>query len=409
MTKKINFKKNFFWNSIGSTVNACMSLFLMILVTRINGTNQAGIFTFSFSFACLLQVIGMYAGRAYQVTERDKKTTDTDFIMNKVLTCVFMLIACFAYLFLEDYSSDKNIIILLLVLYKLLEAFVDVFYGIIQKNGALYQVGISLFLRGVFSTIAFAVVDLLTHNLFLAIGSMLLVSVVILLFYDITNLKQFYKREKVNWKNSFSILRLGVWVFFITLLTQYIMNAPKYAIDDYLSNDLQTIFGIIVMPATVIALVSQFIIHPLLNKLTAYLNENNLKQFHKTIFKILFYVFGFGILAIVVAYFIGIPFLEFVYGLKLTEYRLDLIIIIGGATLYGMAYVISNALTSLRDTFSQVVIFGTSSIFAFFLSKHLVFTQGIHGASYAYVLSMCLLFVLYIIYYFIKKGKTKNG
>lgn len=409
MTKKTNFKKNFLWNSIGSTVNAFISLFLMILVTRINGTNQAGIFTFSFSFACLLQVIGMYAGRAYQVTERDKKITDTDFIMNKVITCIFMLIACFAYLFIEDYSFDKNIVILLLVIYKLLEAFVEVFYGIIQKNGALYQVGYSLFLRGIFATISFAVVDLLTHNLFLAIGSMLVVSMMVLLLYDVINVKRFYKREKINGKNSFSILKLGVWVFLITLLTQYLINAPKYAIDDYLSNDLQTIFGIIVMPATVIALVSQFIIHPLLNKLTAYLNENNLKQFHRTIFQILFYVLGFGILANVIAYFIGIPFLELVYGLKLSEYRIDLIIIIGGATLYGMAYVISNALTTLRDTFSQVVIFGLSSVFAFFISKYLVFTEGIHGATYAYALSMCSLFVLYIIYYFIRKGKTKNG
>ena len=45
-----NLKKNTIWNIVGTTLNAFVSLVLMVAVTRINGINDAGIFTFSFSF-----------------------------------------------------------------------------------------------------------------------------------------------------------------------------------------------------------------------------------------------------------------------------------------------------------------------------------------------------------------------
>ena len=68
---KDRIKKNFFWNTIGSTLNAMVSLFFMIAVTRINGSDKAGIFTFAFSTSCLLQVIGLYSGRTYRPREKD--------------------------------------------------------------------------------------------------------------------------------------------------------------------------------------------------------------------------------------------------------------------------------------------------------------------------------------------------
>ena len=70
MDEDKNFKSNFIWNILGTGLNAFNSLFFMICVTRINKTTNAGIFTLAFSTACILNVIGTYAGRVYQVTDR---------------------------------------------------------------------------------------------------------------------------------------------------------------------------------------------------------------------------------------------------------------------------------------------------------------------------------------------------
>ena len=79
MEKSLNFRKNFIWNILGTSFNAFNSLFFMIAVTRINGLEDAGVFTLAFSTACILYMIGIYAGRIYQVTDSDKIITNKDF------------------------------------------------------------------------------------------------------------------------------------------------------------------------------------------------------------------------------------------------------------------------------------------------------------------------------------------
>ena len=47
--ENVQFRKNFIWNVLGTGLNAFNSLFFMIIVTRLNGVDQAGIFTIAFS------------------------------------------------------------------------------------------------------------------------------------------------------------------------------------------------------------------------------------------------------------------------------------------------------------------------------------------------------------------------
>jgi hypothetical protein len=49
--------KNFIWNNIGLTFNSFNSLFFLIIVRYINGTDIAGVFTYSFSLCCLFYII----------------------------------------------------------------------------------------------------------------------------------------------------------------------------------------------------------------------------------------------------------------------------------------------------------------------------------------------------------------
>ena len=106
----------------------------MIIVTRANGVDQAGIFTIAFSTACIIYIVGVYAGRIYQVTEPDKSITDKEYIINRIITTVAMLILVILFSVIRGYDIFKSTVFLLLTTYKALEAFSDVIYGILQKN-----------------------------------------------------------------------------------------------------------------------------------------------------------------------------------------------------------------------------------------------------------------------------------
>lgn len=411
MIKKDNIvKKNFLYNAVGSTVNASISLIFMIIVTRINGTDKAGIFTFAFSTSCLLQVIGLFAGRAYQVTETNKNYKNKVFVYNRIISCILMFVASVLFVVIRGYNFYKCSIIVLLIMYKMVEAFSEVLYGIIQKNDELYKVGISLFLKGILSVASFLILDIFTKNIELSILSIIFVNILIIIFYDFKNAEIInVLKEKINNKFVFLIFKFGFFTFLLTILTQYIINASKYAIDGNMSNESQTIFGIILMPATLVILCGQFLIHPFLNKLTQLLKEKRYKEFKNIVCKLVVAIFIFGIIIDIIAYLIGIPFLELIYGISLKKYKIDLIIIITGAVFFGMSYIFSNALIATRNTFIQALIFIITSLFALVASNLLVSKQGIYGASISYMLSMLLLLVLFIIsFLFVSKRKEGN-
>lgn len=141
------FTKNFIWNVFGTGFNSLNSLFFLITVTRINGEVLAGIFSIGFAIALVLYTIGIYAGRLSQVTNIDKTVTDKDYFINRIFTCFIMLLLGLIIVKIRGYSGIKLEIVLLLCLFKCLEAFSDVFYGIMQKNNLLYKAGQSLTIK----------------------------------------------------------------------------------------------------------------------------------------------------------------------------------------------------------------------------------------------------------------------
>ena len=404
-----NSKKNFIWNMVGATAHAFTSLIFMVIVTRINGTDIAGIFTFAFSLACLLQVISNYSGRVYQVTETSSELKDSDFVFNRITSCIIMGLCAVIYLLFKDYDLYKNIIIFLFVLYRMIESFNDVMYGVIQKNDELYKVGISLFFKSIIGTILFFCIDYFTHNVIFSIVSLVVVNIVIMLFYDRNNFNKFYKKNFYNKSNNFKLFKLGIFVFGFTFLTQYILNAPKYAIDSSLTNDMQTIYGIISMPATFIVLCSQFIIQPLLVKFSKLIKNEEYDALFKLSIKVAFVVILIGIASSIAAYFLGVQVLKLIYGLDLKKYLIPLLIILCGATFYSVSFVLSNILTAMRKTFIQIIFYIIISIVIFFLSRYLVINYGIIGGTLSYAITMLILCIMYVLYYLFYMKKKLNS
>lgn len=406
MKENIQFRKNFIWNTIGTGFNAFNSLFFMIIVTRINGVDEAGIFTLAFSTATILYSIGIYAGRIYQVTELDEKISDKDFVVSRIITCILMIILILGFCLFRGYEIDKTIIFLLLTIYKMLEAFSDVIYGILQKHDDLDIVGKSLFLKSLLSILVFLVLNLITKNVIISIIAMIIICSVIIVIYDFRKAYSYIDfSKKVKMKNVWDIFRKGFFIFAISFLGMYVLNAPKYAIDTYLTSDYQTIFGIIVMPATVIGLVAQFLIYPYLNKIVELYKNKDIINLKRLLLKIILFVVAFGIVATLLGYFVGTQILGLIYGIDLSMYKIGLAVIIISATLYTIGTICSSILTTVRETFSQFVIYLIVAIFALILSNLFTRALEIKGAIIAYFLIMAIQSLAYFAYTKIKLEK----
>lgn len=228
--------------------------------------------------------------------------------------------------------------------------------------------------------------------------SIVVVNVLILLVYDLLNLKKIeIIKTKYSSEANKRILKTGLFAFGLNFISIYLLNTPRYAIDDLLSNEMQTIYGIIIMPATFMGLLGQYIIQPSITKISKYIKDEEYDNLKKIIMSLILIVFVLGILVFIVAYFLEVPVLKLVYGIELSKYFTSMMIIIIGSIFYSIGIVTSAILISMRKTFSQVVVYAITSIIGTVLSYKLVASVQIEGASITYLLAMFIVAITFIL------------
>lgn len=397
MIKDKKIVRNFIWNTIGSGLSSFNSVFFLMVVTRINKLEDAGIFSICVTTAFILYVFAIYSGRNCHVTDIKHEIKDKDYIVSRVMTCMGMLVITLGFILLNQSGGYKNTILLSLCLWKALEAFADVFYAILQKNDKLYMVGKSLTMKSVIGIVLFALIDYLTKNLIYACMSLPIVTLFIFIGYDLPHTIPFIaKEEKATKKNIWNIYKNEFFLFAGSFLTMYILNAPKYAIEQYLTNDIQAIYGIILMPASILPLFAQFVIAPLMNDLTNLYKEKKWKQMRKLENKITYMIMGFGVVAVLLGYRIGIPILSFLYGLDLTDYAAILVLILIAYIMYAIGTTKTVILTIQRKIKEQFVAYLTITVIAFLCSNRFIHSFGEKGIIVSYGIIMLAYYLLFM-------------
>lgn len=146
---------NVVWNIAGSFVYAFASMVLSFLVIRLAGEEQGGIFSFGFStLGQQLFLVAYFGIRPFHITDGAGEYTFGDYREHRNITClialaagaVFMMIRHGAYLRgVGDYNGEKCTILLLLVVYKVIDGYADVYESEFQRQGSLYLTGKSNF------------------------------------------------------------------------------------------------------------------------------------------------------------------------------------------------------------------------------------------------------------------------
>ncbi|MFR7621230.1 MAG: hypothetical protein ACLUYY_11310 [Blautia sp.] len=117
-----------FWNLMASGLNSVVSIILLLFVTRIAGTEDAGIFSLGFSTAQMMLCIGNYGMRNFQSTDIKDKYTFGTYLGSRILTSTAMMIISILFVIVKGYYPEKALIVVFLCLLKVTDA-VDDLYG----------------------------------------------------------------------------------------------------------------------------------------------------------------------------------------------------------------------------------------------------------------------------------------
>jgi O-antigen/teichoic acid export membrane protein len=399
-------KKDYIWNSIGSFLQSAISPILLIVITRLNGVGDSGLFSFAMSLSVVFWAISLWGGRTYQVSDVKKEFSSGDYIVVRFISSLIVAVFSISFCILSGYDLIKTELIMVLVSFKILESIADSMYGVLQIHNKLYIVGISLTMKSVFGFMIFAIVDILTKNIVHGALSIFIVNIAVVIFYDIPWMKHVESvgLTKKNIMQAGKIMKKTAEVFVVVFLTMFSLNIPRYFLDKY-HYDQIGYFGIMAMPITLLTLFISFVLQPNVVNLSELLKEKKVKEFTKIVSKIDFITFTLGILFVVSSYLIGVWALNTVFGIDINNFRIDLTIMVIGAVANAFVSIYVNLLIILRRFKGQFYTLLVTNILAVVLSVYLIDRLAMLGSVLVF---MIISFLQAIILLFIYKRSLKN-
>ena len=399
-------KKDYIWNSIGSFLQSAISPILLIVITRLNGVGDSGLFSFAMSLSVVFWAISLWGGRTYQVSDVKKDFSSGDYIVVRFISSLIVAVFSISFCVLSGYDLIKTELIMVLVSFKILESIADSMYGVLQIHNRLYIVGISLTMKSVFGFMLFTLVDILTKNIIYGALSIFIVNIVVVIFYDIPWMKHVESvgLTKKNIMQAGKIMKKTAEVFVVVFLTMFSLNIPRYFLDKY-HYDQIGYFGIMAMPITLLTLFISFVLQPNVVNLSELLKKKKIKEFTKIVSKIDFITFTLGILFIVSSYLIGVWALNTVFGIDINNFRIDLTIMVIGAVANAFVSIYVNLLIILRRFKGQFYTLLVTNILAVILSIYLIDRLAMLGSVLVF---MIISFLQAIILLFIYKRSLKN-
>lgn len=351
---RLSQRRDYFWNTVGVFTQNAISPLLLIAVTRINGVYDSGVFSFAFATALIFGIIAVWGGRTYQVSDLKQEFSYHSYVLVRLITGVLVLVGSVIFCFVNGYDFTKTAIILLFVVFKIAESIADVLYGVLQVKGKLFESGISLFAKAALGALAFILTDLVTNSLIWSTVSLISINILIFISYDLSRARKVGYRVPMmmgalekHISEAVVIIKRCAPIAAVLLLTMFSLNIPRYFLDIHHPSEVGY-FGIIAMPITVLALVITFLLQPKIVLLTELFSNQNYDELGHTIRGIIMLILLVGLTGIVTVYYIGIPTLDIIFGLRFEPYLSALIILMVGAMANGIVSIYVNIFTIIR-------------------------------------------------------------
>lgn len=379
------------WNMVSSILGAAQSAIFLLVVTHVCDAVYAGIFSIATTLGYQIIAIGSYGMRNFQATDVKQKYKFKEYLLSRYFTSIAMFIFLIGYVCIKDYNTEKALIILAFGVYKAVDVIEDVFHGEFQRYNRLDIGAISMTIRYVISFLVFAVVLITSHNLLFACICEAVISILvfIILTYEVIKPRKILS-VKGALKHTGWLLRDCFPLFIGGFLYLYVCNAPKYAIDNCLSQESQMYFAILFMPVFVVNLLSSFVYRPLLVRMAICWNEKRNKEFWHMVMTQIALIFVLTIMGILGAYLCGTQILSLVYGVDVNPYRNCLVLLMFGGGFAALIGFLINVLTVMRLQTLLLLGYMVASVAALIVSNPIVSKLGIFGASVLYVGLMVL-------------------
>jgi len=399
---------------IGSTCYSGSSFLYLLVVTRICGAQLAGFYSLSYATAQLLLQVGRYGVRTYQATDLNRKYSFSEYKLSRLITCALMMLFGIVYSS-YSFSGEYIIISIFIIMMKMIDAVEDVFHGNLQQKYHVEQMGKSLAIRNIYSAVFFTGVLIITKSLYITCVATAITSLILCLAVNTWFSGRYgtlgEKQGSPALSHVWELLKICTPMFVGTFLSLLLYNVPKYAMAGVMTDEYQTYYSILFMPSFVITLMCEFVFKPTITTIAELWWENNIKKFVTYVLRIIGIILVCCVGIVIGGHLIGRTLLEIIYGVDLSPFKLQFIVLLVGGGISAEVYMLYNILIAIRWGKCLLPVYSITAVLTIAVARTMVKQWGIMGAALNYLLSCSILFILFtgiLVFVILKKKGQKN-
>lgn len=409
--KKKSTLANIFYNSFGTMFFYGCQWLTTILVVRLSGFEDGGNYSLAMTFTAAFSILALFNTRQYQVSDVTGEYSETTYIRSRWIAMAIAFFICFAAMFFNDYSPYQWGVILLYMVYKCAEAWIDVYHGVDQKNGRMDFVCYSYIARSILMMIGFCGVLYLTKNLVYAIGALALSTFLVAIVYDRRMAIKFIPaKDTTDWTAIKKLMVTMVPLVIVAVTNNLSVSLPKYFLERYYDATVLGYYSSVATPSMIVQVGANTIFIPLITPLADRLAANDKKGFMNILKKVAIVFAGLSVLALIVSALLGEWFLVLFFKEEIRPYTYLFVPIIVSTLLISINACLFPICTVLREIKGQLAI-GISGILSSWIAS-MVFVKryGMDGVVIALLLTLGIQIIieLYCVYHKMKKWRITN-
>ena len=343
------------WNLVSACLNSFQTMLLLFVLTHWGNSTDSGMLVMAYSVGNLMLNIGRFGMRQFQVTDAKETFSFREYTRSRVCSLAVMAAALALYLAWsaagKGYTTEKMWVVGLLCLFKGIEAAEDVLHGRMQQQGRLDVAGKILTVRFAVFIGGFTACYLITRNLVLTVAANAAVSLGLCVLLNGAVMPRFMPAQKesgTGFRIPWKLLGQCLPLCLALVMNIYLGNAPKYVIDGIVSDEAQTCFNIVFMPALVVALLSSFVFNPVLKKIGVLWTDGKITELKKLVIRLTMIPIGIDAAVAAAGMLAGLPVLGFVYGVDVSGYRSELLTALLASGVMAMLNLYVALLTTMR-------------------------------------------------------------
>ena len=391
------FVKNTMWNTAGVSVYLlCQWLITIIVVWQYGDYVNAGYLSLAMGTTGFFYCVASYNMRSFQSSDATGEYTDSNYVSTRILTCAVSVALCAIFVFSFNYSTVQRSTILLYMLFRAIEAFVDVMHGIDQKHWRMDYIGISFITRGVLMLGSFVLLGWL-YGFLPSLAGLVVTSAAIAFFYDLPKVRGLAKFPLKIGKPVLLLLRRTFPLMIVGLAGVFIIAFTRVSVEAIHGSQALGAYTSVAAPAMIIQAVAMFLLNPLINVFTIYLKESNKRQFLKLFVITFTAIVGITAVFSAGALVIGQWGLTILFTVSIVPYAYLLPGAIIGAGLTVMIWFLTLILSITRNVRSLLISGLIGAITVISTTNLFLIEYGLEGANITMIVSQGAVALLLLI------------